>query len=268
MCFACLRRRGDDQRQDQREAAGEVVAARRSHSHMRYRGPEVDTDQREVEFHGRPFRGGWLGSTAMLPRGRAPTLCSSDPPPQVPRLALEPGHQRPKGPPQHVAHRGAGPVVVRHSTLPTRRADAGTEPTRGTQREGMRPQACESASGNSTCASALATLPRYSSPVGGPMGLGYPAAAGPASDQRSGLRHRRPDSPRQGDNDQRRLKAGRWPQTARSERSKSKHNAGAAPGPLHPCLLTPLAPAYPGAAFLPGGGVGSPWASAWGFFFN
>lgn len=33
---------------------------------------------------------------------------------------------------------------------------------------------------------ALATLPHYASPDGGPMGAGYPAAAGPARDQRRG----------------------------------------------------------------------------------
>ena len=49
-------------------------------------------------------------------------------------------------------------------------------------REGIEPAACERAAGRGTNgALALATLPRYSSPDGGPMGAGYPAAAGPTS---------------------------------------------------------------------------------------
>lgn len=78
--------------------------------------------------------------------------------------------------------------------------------------------------------------PATPSPVGGPMGCRVSRRRGARFDQRSELRYRRPDSPRQGENDQWRLKAGRWPQTARSVRTKSKHNAGVAPGSLHPCL--------------------------------
>ena len=61
-----------------------------------------------------------------------------------------------------------------------------TESTTGDQarfervREGMEPEACESAAGRGTTgAPALATLPHYASPGVGPMGAGQPADAGP-----------------------------------------------------------------------------------------
>lgn len=48
------------------------------------------------------------------------------------------------------------------------------------RREGMEPVVCESAAGRGAdCAPALATLPRYSSPDGGPMGTWQAAAAAP-----------------------------------------------------------------------------------------
>jgi hypothetical protein len=63
---------------------------------------------------------------------------------------------------------------------------AETNPQKGDQprfergREGMEPAVCESAAGRGAHgAPALATLPQYASPVGGPMGSGQPAAAGP-----------------------------------------------------------------------------------------
>lgn len=57
----------------------------------------------------------------------------------------------------------------------------GDQPRFERGREVMEPEACESATGRGTTgAPALVTLPHYASPVGGPMGTGYPAAAGPA----------------------------------------------------------------------------------------
>lgn len=57
----------------------------------------------------------------------------------------------------------------------------GDQPRFERGREGMEPEACESAAGRGADgAPALATLPHYSSPVGGPMGAWQPAAAGPA----------------------------------------------------------------------------------------
>ncbi len=56
----------------------------------------------------------------------------------------------------------------------------GDQPCSEHGREVMEPEACESATGRGTTgAPALATLPHYGSPVGGPMGAGQPAAAGP-----------------------------------------------------------------------------------------
>jgi hypothetical protein len=60
-------------------------------------------------------------------------------------------------------------------------AKAGQESTRGDQREGMAPEACESAAGRGeNVAPALATPPVHESPGVGPMGVGQPADAGPA----------------------------------------------------------------------------------------
>lgn len=56
----------------------------------------------------------------------------------------------------------------------------GDQPRFERGREGMEPQACESASGRGTDgAPALVTLPQYASPGGGLMGTWHPAAAGP-----------------------------------------------------------------------------------------
>lgn len=58
-----------------------------------------------------------------------------------------------------------------------------TKPTSGDQprfergREGMEPAVCESAAGRGNGALALATLPQYARPVGGPMGSEQSAAA-------------------------------------------------------------------------------------------
>lgn len=65
---------------------------------------------------------------------------------------------------------------MHHQIHPT-----GDQPRFERGREVMEPAACESADGRGADgAPALATLPHYASPVGGPMGVGQPAAAGPA----------------------------------------------------------------------------------------
>lgn len=65
---------------------------------------------------------------------------------------------------------------MHHQIHPT-----GDQPRFERGREVMEPAVCESADGRGADgAPALATLPHYASPVGGPMGVGQPAAAGPA----------------------------------------------------------------------------------------
>ena len=65
------------------------------------------------------------------------------------------------------------------------------KPTRGDRREGMEPEACESAAGRGTHgAPALATPPVQESPDGGPMGVGQPAAAGPSGESDAAYRNR------------------------------------------------------------------------------
>ncbi len=55
-------------------------------------------------------------------------------------------------------------------------------------REGMAPEACESAAGRGeNVAPALATLPHHESPGVGPMGIGQPADAGPAGGLEAGI---------------------------------------------------------------------------------
>ena len=62
----------------------------------------------------------------------------------------------------------------------------GNQPRFERGREGMEPEACESAAGRGTVgAPALATLPPYASPVGGPMGTEQPAAARLAGEVRT-----------------------------------------------------------------------------------
>lgn len=63
-----------------------------------------------------------------------------------------------------------------------------TESTKGDKREGMAPEACESATGRGkNVAPALATPPVHGSPGVGPMGIGQPADAGPAGGMRVAL---------------------------------------------------------------------------------
>lgn len=72
---------------------------------------------------------------------------------------------------------GLSPVAVlfARSDIPK-----GDQPRFERGREVMEPEACESAAGRgANGAPALATLPQYSSPVGGPMGAGQLAAASP-----------------------------------------------------------------------------------------
>lgn len=79
-------------------------------------------------------------------------------------------------PPKPAAPAAAQPSGARN----TERHPKGDQPRSERGREGMEPQACESAGGRGTNgAPALATPPHDASPVGGPMGAGQPAAAGP-----------------------------------------------------------------------------------------
>ena len=54
------------------------------------------------------------------------------------------------------------------------------ESTRGDQREGMEPEACESAAGRGASGAPALATPPACSPDGGPMGVWQPAAAGPS----------------------------------------------------------------------------------------
>jgi hypothetical protein len=77
------------------------------------------------------------------------------------------------------------PVAAQTPAAPSKNTPKGDQPRFERGREGMEPEACESADGRGTDgrgtdgAPALATLPHNASPVGGPMGAGQPAAAGP-----------------------------------------------------------------------------------------
>jgi hypothetical protein len=75
---------------------------------------------------------------------------------------------------------GCGVIAIDAAAQNTPKGD---QPRSERGREGMEPQACDSAEGRGTDgAPAIATLPHNASPVGGPMGTGQPAAAGPVGD--------------------------------------------------------------------------------------